>query len=61
MDARSTLKGILYIMYKVEKDLTALQNVYTDHKGSIADSAIFAGDIISNLEGHIKDINEGVE
>jgi hypothetical protein len=61
MDARTKLKGILYVMYQVEKDLVSLQNVYNDHRSCIEESARMAGDILSNIEGHIKDINEGKE
>jgi hypothetical protein len=61
MDARTKLKGILYVMYQVEKDLTSLQNVYTDSRGNIDEANTCAGTIIMNIESHIKDINEGKE
>lgn len=48
-------------MHTVEKDLTDLMNVYHDHRGSLEDSATFAGDIITNVEGHLKDLREGKE
>jgi hypothetical protein len=61
MDAIIKLHGILYMAYQMEKDLVALQKVYHDHRGSLDESARMAGDIITNVEGHLKDIRKGAE
>ena len=61
MDAIIKLHGILYMAHQIEKDLVALQKVYHDSRSNLDESARFAGDIISNVEGHLKDIKEGEE
>ena len=61
MDAIDKLKGILYMMRVAEKDLTSLQNVYNDKRSNIEESNRMVGDIISNIEGHLADLKEGIE
>jgi hypothetical protein len=61
MDAIIKLHAILYMAYQIEKDLVALQKNYHDLRGNLDKSAGLAGDIITRIEGHLKDIQKGVE
>lgn len=61
MDTKTKLKGILYMMHGIEKDLVEIGKSYADKRSNISESAYFSGNIITNIEGHIKDIETGVE
>lgn len=61
MDAIIKLHGILYMAYQIEKDLVELLKVYHDNRGNLVESARMAGDIITNIEGHLQDLKEGRE
>ena len=61
MDLITKMQSILYVMRTVEKDLTDLMKSYDDNRGNLDESSRMAGDIITNVEGHIRDITEGKE
>lgn len=59
--AKPTPSETLAMAVELEQALNKLTKRYTDHRGNLEESMRCISDIITNIEGHQKDIAEGKE
>lgn len=58
---KPTVQEVLDMAVNLEQALDKLTKQYIDHRCNLDESMRFISDIISNLEGHQKDIEDGIE
>ncbi len=61
MNAVDKLKGLIYVLEYARKDISSLRNVYADGRANLDGAEMLIADALTNLEGHLNDIKEGVE
>jgi hypothetical protein len=58
---RDEFLGMIYSLNVIKKDLLKARQRYVDHRGNLDEAEMFVDDALSNIEGHLKDMEEGKE
>lgn len=58
---RYTLEQTIEMAKKLEQSINRFTKEFNDHRGCLSESMDSIADIIANLEGHQRDIQEGKE